>query len=377
MGRKYTQQEAEQIFKKYGYELLEKYTGSFDGLLCFKDGYKFYARLVDLQSNKKPSLWSMYNQRNVEDNLRHYMQVNQAQSWLISCKIIQKNQKRRYLCTIKCKCGCEFDRLLESVVYKNAFYCLDCSKQIRGSKRRKGDTSLLDYIASKGYLVIDKRKNFLTNQYIEVEDVDGYKGFVKVNKLSRGSKMSKFDMRVNKLHYIENVNTYCKHHGFNVECLDFADKDYTRQALRFRCGCGNEFVTSIASFQNGKARCDVCAKSISRYEEKFKSFLEANAISYIYQYTLNQCRDVLPLPFDFYIKDYNVLVEIDGEGHYHPCNFNQISNEKALLSYQTTIYHDRIKSEYCKQNNLKLLRIPYYAMQDNSYQNIFFQFIKG
>lgn len=377
MGRKYTQQEAEQIFKKYGYELLEEYTTSCDGLLCSKDGYRFYARLDNLQSNKKPSLWGMSNQRNVECNLRYHMETNNAKSSLISCKIITKNQKRQYLCTIKCQCGCEFSRTLEKVVYQNAFYCTDCSRQIRGRKKRKGDNALLDYIASKGYLVIDKRKNLLTNQYIEVEDSDGYRGFVKVNKLQKGCKMSRFDIRVNKSHYIENVNTYCKNNGLTVECLDFSDKEYTRQSLRFRCGCGNEFITSIASFQNGKVRCDTCAKSTSRYEETFKLFLQANNIDYIHQYTLNQCRDVLPLPFDFYIKDYDVLVEIDGEGHYYPCNFNQISNEKAMISYQSTVKHDHIKSEYCAQNNLKLLRIPYYAMQDNSYQNIFFQFIKG
>lgn len=377
MAKKYTQQEAEQIFKKYGYELLEEYTGSFDGLLCSKDGYKFYARLVDLQLGKTPSLWSMYNQRNIEDNLKYYLTKNLSKSILISCEIIKKNNKRRYLCHIKCKCGAHFNRLLEDVVYKKAFYCPICSREIRGKKRRKGDEAIFKNLKNKGYKIIDTGSGFLNNQYIEVEDKDGYRGFVKDNHIQRGSSMSKFDIRINKKYYVYNVNNYCKLNNLEVECIDLDDTQYSRQALKFRCACGNEFVTSITSFQSGKIRCEKCAKSISRYEEKFKQFLLDNNIEYIYQYSINQCRDVLPLPFDFYIKDYDVLVEIDGEGHYHPCNFNQISHEDAEATYKVTKKHDEIKTAYCVNNNIRLLRLPYYSIQDNSYQNIFLKFIKG
>ena len=160
----------------------------------------------------------------------------------------------------------------------------------------------------------------------------------------------------------------------SVKCIGFSEKKYTRQSLEFECSCGSKFVTSIASFQNGKVRCDECAKSISRYEQKFKDFLDEENIQYIYQYALNQCRDILPLPFDFYIIENKFLVEIDGEGHYRPCNFNQISHEKANETFQITQAHDEIKNLFCKENNIPLLRIPYYAFHNETYKKYFLDF---
>lgn len=60
------------------------------------------------------------------------------------------------------------------------------------------------------------------------------------------------------------------------------------------------------------------------------------------------------LPFDFYLPDYNILIEYDGEQHYK-VSFGQ--NEEKLLKQQE---YDKIKTEWCKQNNIKLVRIPYF-----------------
>lgn len=107
------------------------------------------------------------------------------------------------------------------------------------------------------------------------------------------------------------------------------------------------------------------------------SYLDDVGVDYIYQYSLNQCRDILPLPFDFFIKDYGVLIEIDGEGHYHPCNFNRIGVGKAQATFNATKRHDKIKDDFCQINNIPLLRIPYTFFDDNTYKQLFQNFIKG
>ena len=105
--------------------------------------------------------------------------------------------------------------------------------------------------------------------------------------------------------------------------------------------------------------------------------MEEQKIQYIYQYSLNQCRDVLPLPFDFFLPEYKLLVEIDGEGHYRPCHFNQIGYDKARETFIITKKHDKIKDDYCANNNLTLLRIPYTMFdKDNTYQEFFLKFIE-
>ena len=74
----------------------------------------------------------------------------------------------------------------------------------------------------------------------------------------------------------------------------------------------------------------------------------------------NDCRDQLPLPFDIYVSDLNVLIEYDGKQHYMPVNFGGIDDKEAKDNLQKTQYHDMIKNEYCKKNNIPLIRVPYW-----------------
>ena len=106
-------------------------------------------------------------------------------------------------------------------------------------------------------------------------------------------------------------------------------------------------------------RCPDCYTP-SLGEVKVLELLDKLKIKYKTQHWFNDCRMKLPLPFDFYLPKYNVLIEYDGEQHYKPVNFGGISNERALDNFITTKIRDSIKTWYCQQNNIKLIRIPYW-----------------
>ena len=72
------------------------------------------------------------------------------------------------------------------------------------------------------------------------------------------------------------------------------------------------------------------------------------------------------LPFDFYLTDYNACIEYDGEQHYNPIVF--FGGEEKL---EKTIYRDKIKTDYCLANNIKLLRIRYDDDITKSLENFF------
>lgn len=55
------------------------------------------------------------------------------------------------------------------------------------------------------------------------------------------------------------------------------------------------------------------------------------------------------MPFDFYVNN-SYLIEYDGIQHY---------DENTIFDYEYTHKHDLIKSEWCKNNNITLIRIPY------------------
>ena len=103
----------------------------------------------------------------------------------------------------------------------------------------------------------------------------------------------------------------------------------------------------------------------SKGEKRIENYLKLHNINYVPQYSFNDCRDILTLPFDFYLIDKNIICEYDGQHHYMPVNFNGKSDEEAKEHFLYVQRHDKIKNEYCEKHNIKIIRIPYW-----DYKNI-------
>lgn len=99
-----------------------------------------------------------------------------------------------------------------------------------------------------------------------------------------------------------------------------------------------------------------CWKTHSIGVQKIITILETNNIKYELEKNFSTCLSPKGncLPFDFYLPEYNVLIEYDGQQHFQIA-FGQ--NEEKLILQQK---YDKIKDEWCKENNIKLIRIPYY-----------------
>lgn len=99
-----------------------------------------------------------------------------------------------------------------------------------------------------------------------------------------------------------------------------------------------------------------CWKTFSVGVHKIITILEANNISYEMEKKFDTCLSPkgCELPFDFFLPDYNILIEYDGQQHFQIA-FGQ--SEKKLIKQQE---YDKIKNEWCKNNNIVLIRIPYY-----------------
>lgn len=97
----------------------------------------------------------------------------------------------------------------------------------------------------------------------------------------------------------------------------------------------------------------------SKGELKILKFLKTHNIEYIAQKRFDDCKFKQPLPFDFYLPDYNMCIEYDGELHFKEVDY---FGGKEQLNLQQK--HDNIKNKYCQENNIKLLRIPYWDFND-------------
>lgn len=135
-----------------------------------------------------------------------------------------------------------------------------------------------------------------------------------------------------------------------------ANKNLTLRHVK----CNRLWSVSPSTFLQG-TRCPRC--TVSKGEDSILKWLTENKANYVQQYTTDDCRNIYTLPFDFAILDNNksikYLIEYDGQQHFKPVQFGGISLEKAKDNLKQTQYRDSIKTKYCKENNIPLLRIDY------------------
>lgn len=94
-------------------------------------------------------------------------------------------------------------------------------------------------------------------------------------------------------------------------------------------------------------------------EERIKQFLIKSQINFTQQKRFKKCKNIHTLPFDFYIRDYNTCIEYDGKHHFQPVKY--FGGKKRHLE---TKHNDNIKNQYCIENNIRLIRIPYYKFKE-------------
>jgi hypothetical protein len=103
--------------------------------------------------------------------------------------------------------------------------------------------------------------------------------------------------------------------------------------------------------------CPYC--NASKGENLIEIFLRKNRIKFKKEYRFKTCIRKRSLPFDFIVKCKNIkLIEYQGEQHYKPIfGSSEYSRSKAFEDIQES---DAIKKNWCINNNIDLLAIPYW-----------------
>lgn len=115
--------------------------------------------------------------------------------------------------------------------------------------------------------------------------------------------------------------------------------------------CDREFYSTIANITNPK-KPTWCPHCQNKTEAKFGDFLELKQIPYERQAKFEWCKNPETrrlLPFDFYLPDHNIIIEIDGEQHY-----KQVAN---WTPPEQTQKRDRYKEQCAKDNGVQVLRL--------------------
>lgn len=169
-----------------------------------------------------------------------------------------------------------------------------------------------------------------------------------------------YDNRRGEVHHTDDDTKLEKlqqmHPSIEFSSIPYYAKDYVDCKCK-TCGC--EWSATYANLTK-RTRPTGCPRCQESYGEKvIQKLFKKWDIDFCNQYRFDDLRDKLPLPFDFYLPDFHIAVEYDGEHHFHPVRFGGISKERAEKQYLETVYHDRLKNQYCLSHNILLIRISY------------------
>lgn len=92
-------------------------------------------------------------------------------------------------------------------------------------------------------------------------------------------------------------------------------------------------------------------------EANIQRVLEKNGIKFEKEKKFNDCitKEGYQYRYDFYLPQYNRLIEFDGEQHFGYKGTGWDTKEK----FERTQASDKIKNQYAYIHNIDLIRIPY------------------
>lgn len=118
--------------------------------------------------------------------------------------------------------------------------------------------------------------------------------------------------------------------------------------------CGHIYKVRPVDFIHKNNRCPNCnEKSLSNGVKFIEEFLSENNINFIKEKSFDNCKYRKKLPFDFYLEEYNLLIEYDGEQHFKK-SFNRKESNHIVQHKR-----DIIKNNFCKTNKINLIRFKY------------------
>ena len=123
--------------------------------------------------------------------------------------------------------------------------------------------------------------------------------------------------------------------------------------VKCKCSCGKIISTQYSGLKQGHSKsCGCKNQSLGAY--KIEKLLLLNNLSFEKEKTFSTCKfpdTNYPAFFDFWVEN-KYIIEFDGKQHFYETN---------LFSYPLSKIHehDLYKNNWCKENNIPIIRIPY------------------
>ena len=266
------------------------------------------------------------------------------------------NSKIKFKCN---NCGHVFYSKPSILLYRHANLCEKCSSW-KGQTDNRKETFLIKLDSfNNNVRVIGNYINM--NTEIECEcKIHNIKYFSKPNYLlkhnccplcKKENKSNIFrKLPYNKNNFEEIINKYKNE---NLTILGKYIDDKTR--IKCKCNLCNGIIYKMPRNIYDGSLHRTC--ELSNGEVKISEILTKKNIEFVNQKMFDDllgCGNGL-LSYDFYLTDYNLLIEYQGEQHESPIHY--FGGEEKFKIQQE---HDKRKRDYAKEHNIELLEIWYY-----------------
>lgn len=325
-------------------------------------GYKYPKN----NNNRKMYITDLSNPYSIE-NIKNYIKINNLPMELISTEYKGTFSKLqiKYFC-----CNKIVEISWHSLRKLKQYKCYDCYYKMEHSKDKMlPKDKVLKEFDKNGYILLEEYKN--TNKSVLCKNKDGYIGVLSYSNMKMG-KIPYYFKKTNS-YTINNIKQFLLNNNAEYEILSNNFNGY-KDELKWKCKiCNKEFYNSWGNIssriKNGHNKyCNNCRPK--SYNEVLTSeFLNNNSIEYKEQYIFENCKNIRYLPFDFYIPTQNICIEVDGEQHFKPTTFGTIDQKESLERFKEQIKRDNIKTNFCKENNIKLIRLSYKDFGNDNYIN--------
>lgn len=323
------------------------------------DGYKY--QIVKYNFKKNPKTPHLYSHNPFAyHNLKTYLSKERPNIRLVSKEYKTCKDPIEFVCELHRELGVQTTTL--EYMYHQKDICYGCINKERGKRYRISTDA------------IKQRCNELNLEYYDRYNNDDEQcTFVKYICPKHRNKGIQ-SIRWERLRTASIGCPFC--YGRGKTTKDVCERlmgindtyDYIGEYKRFeddalcRCKiCGDIWKTSMHSLIQGSG-CPKCA--MSRGEKMVVSVLGGLDIDYIPQHTFDDCVLVNKLRFDFYLPKYNAVIEYDGQQHYEPVDFANKGKEWAVELLIKNQERDSFKNNYCRENHIPLLRIPYWEYEN-------------
>lgn len=255
--------------------------------------------------------------------------------------------------TIICPIHGEFEQIAHD--HKNGHGCPKCAIDVNTKKKRN---KLEDLI---------KRANIIHDNFYNYDKIKEHKNMhtkVTLTCPEHGDFEQTLGMHINKKRgcpkcSIENrtgtkVNFLIKSRQVHGEKYNYDKVNYinSRTKIIITCPKHGNFEQRPRDHINNKQGCPICKES--KGENMISNLLKNKKIDFEYQKKFKDCFYKNNLFFDFYLPKYNTCIEYDGEQHFKVIEY--WGGENGLEQRKK---RDKIKNEYCKNNDINLIRIKY------------------